>query len=395
VIDSKDNKLIFISSHPIQYYTPLYRELHLLLGDRFQVYYLSKHGLKGGIDKQFGREVKWDIPLLEGYNYKFLTESSSNANIYKFFGLSSKGVFKELKNQSNATIILTGWKYSAYLMIWLLAPAMGHKLFLRGETTIVNELKPKKLRFIRNLFLSKIFLPRFNKIFYIGKKSKEFFLYHKVAKQRLFESLYSVDNDFFISRTQNINQNESLRSSLGIAPEKTIFVYCGKLIDIKRPLDLIKSFSILDEKIRNKVHLLIIGDGNLKPQMEELIKDSDLDNISFTGFLNQSELHAYYSMSDCLCLSSTSETWGLVVNEAMCFSCAIIASDGVSAAYDLIEDGKNGFVYGMGNIKELADCIARFTVLSVSKKNEYKEYSMKKIKEVTNKKVANEIVKNI
>lgn len=87
----KKNKLnykkrfVFIVSHPIQYFSPLFQlmakddEVDLL------VLYCSDENVKGHIDKGFGVEVKWDIPLLEGYNYKFLKNNSWKPFIFNGF----------------------------------------------------------------------------------------------------------------------------------------------------------------------------------------------------------------------------------------------------------------------------------------------------------------------
>ena len=79
----------------------------------------------------------------------------------------------------------------------------------------------------------------------------------------------------------------------------------------------------------------------------------------FLGFKNQSELPRYYNLSDFLVLPSKFETWGFVVNEAMNAAKAVVLSDRVGAAVDLVDDGKNGFIYQSGNITQLASVISK------------------------------------
>ena len=73
----------------------------------------------------------------------------------------------------------------------------------------------------------------------------------------------------------------------------------------------------------------------------------------FAGFKNQSELAASYICMDAFVLPSRSETWGLVLNEAMLFGLPVLATKMVGASKDLIEHGKNGYVFDVGDVGEL------------------------------------------
>ena len=68
---------------------------------------------------------------------------------------------------------------------------------------------------------------------------------------------------------------------------------------------------------------------------------------------NQSEIPKYYLISDIFILPSTYETWGLVVNEAMCCKNAIISSSLVGSSYDIVRDDFNGYVFEAGNSDDL------------------------------------------
>jgi glycosyltransferase involved in cell wall biosynthesis len=76
--------------------------------------------------------------------------------------------------------------------------------------------------------------------------------------------------------------------------------------------------------------------------------------IHFVGFKNQTEISKYYAMSDIFLLSSDSETWGLVINEAMNFRLPVIIADSVGCGSDLIKQGENGYIFKKGDTEELA-----------------------------------------
>jgi glycosyltransferase involved in cell wall biosynthesis len=91
-----------------------------------------------------------------------------------------------------------------------------------------------------------------------------------------------------------------------------------------------------------------------------------LPPASFPGFKNQSELPAYYAAADVLVLPSESETWGLVVNEAMACGLPAIVSDAVGCAPDLIEEGKTGFTYPVGDVDALAGRLAALAEMKLA-----------------------------
>ncbi len=71
-------KILIITSHPIQYQTPFFRKTAENSEMELLVVFCWNFGVKEKIDPEFGISIKWDIPLLDGYNYKFLKNFSTN-----------------------------------------------------------------------------------------------------------------------------------------------------------------------------------------------------------------------------------------------------------------------------------------------------------------------------
>jgi glycosyltransferase involved in cell wall biosynthesis len=88
----------------------------------------------------------------------------------------------------------------------------------------------------------------------------------------------------------------------------------------------------------------MVGDGVLRPELESYVKAMNLDGVRLMGFANQYEMMQYYNIADIFILTSYNENWGLVINEAMNSSCAVITSDQVGSSFDLVVDGLNGYV---------------------------------------------------
>ena len=106
----------------------------------------------------------------------------------------------------------------------------------------------------------------------------------------------------------------------------------------------------------HSMHLLMVGDGELRSKAEELAPAEA--PVTFTGFLNQTEIGDAYAAADMLVLPSDyGETWGLVVNEGMVFELPAIVSDRVGCGPDLIDEGTTGRTVPFGNVEELASTI--------------------------------------
>jgi glycosyltransferase involved in cell wall biosynthesis len=100
-----------------------------------------------------------------------------------------------------------------------------------------------------------------------------------------------------------------------------------------------------------------VGDGPLKETIRRQAERLGLDSVLFLPFQNQSILPAVYAMADVLVLPSLSETWGLVVNEAMNLGCPAIVTERVGCAYELVVPGQTGWVFPTGNPGALRQCV--------------------------------------
>ena len=103
---------------------------------------------------------------------------------------------------------------------------------------------------------------------------------------------------------------------------------------------------------------MMVGEGDRHAALREQAKSLEIEqSIRFAGFRNQSELPRFYDLCDVFVLPSLLEPWGLVVNEVMNAGRAVIVSDQVGAAADLVHDGENGLVFPAGNVGRLADAL--------------------------------------
>ena len=100
--------------------------------------------------------------------------------------------------------------------------------------------------------------------------------------------------------------------------------------------------------------LALVGDGALRVELERLTTEEKIPDVHFLGFRNQSEIGRLYALADVFVLPSSSEPWGLSLNEAMCFGLPAVVSDQVGAGVDLIESNVNGYRFACGDVESLA-----------------------------------------
>ena len=377
-----NKEIIYIQSHPIQYFAPFFAEISNT-GLSLQVLYCSDESLRESFDVQFGKAIQWDIPLLKGYNYEFIFNNAAKPSIHAgFFGLVNWGIVKKLRIAPKSLVIVPGWNYASYWIGILFAKWYGHDLAIRGESPLNQEVPKKGIkRVLRKLLLKYFLFKLINHAFYIGTQNHDFYRYYGVPEIKLGFVPYSVDNQRF----QNANiqwegRRKELKDSLGLDYEKQQILFSGKYISKKRPLDLLEAFSLVDN---SNIQLVMVGDGELRAEMEDFIQRNELGSkIFLTGFVNQTDIVKYYAASDIFVMcSGVGETWGLSVNEAMNFGLKLVVSKTTGCSIDLAIPESTGWVFDTGNVEQLSkaleSAICDKKINSTSIKNLVDKYSYK------------------
>lgn len=349
----------FILSHPIQYFTPLFRELAQEMDIDFEVWYCSDEGANPMIDKGFGTLIQWDIPLMEGYKHKIFKNTSRRPSIrYGFMGLWNPDLIQAIrKSPKGTTFILHGWNYVTHLLALFNAWLYGHELIFRGDNPDHHD---KHLTWVKRLIKQIIIRPLLsipNKVLYAGKRNYLFFRMYGVPDSKLFFAPHSVDNNRFKFSDEELQiRRTAMRDKWNINEDAFVVLVPAKYIPKKRIQDLI--YAIASIKVNNIV-LVLAGEGPSRVFLENLADNHLPGRVRFTGFINQQEMPSIYAMADVLCLASgLGETWGLSVNEGMNCKLPLILSDLCGCAEDLVQNGQNGYIYPCGDVPALSAHIA-------------------------------------
>ena len=356
-------KLAIIASHPIQYYAPLFRLLAADPQVDVCVFYLWDFGITDQVDQGFKQVLQWDIPLLDGYAYKFVRNDSQDQGTHHIWGLQNPSLTREvIAFQPDAIWLTVSYNYaSIYRLLWNLRNRFAKSslrqisILFRGDShriAVQLSFKNKLRRFLIGKIIQQIF-KNFDACLYVGKANYEYFQYHGIPKSKLFFTPHAIDSDRFTKSPEVIAQAHQWKQELGINPSHQVILFAGKFEPQKRPLDIIRAFW---EANLDDVSLLLVGSGILEAEMRQLVDQfpSQSQNIFFAPFQNQSLMPRTYAIADLLVLPSYSETWGLAVNEAMAMGLAIIVSNHVGCAANLVNPDVNGLIFEAGNVEELA-----------------------------------------
>ena len=337
-------RLAIISTHPIQYNAPWFR----LVAERnniiLKVFYTwSQVEKEAKYDPGFGKEIAWDIPLLEGYEYEFVNNTSASPGTRHYNGIVNPGLINRIQLFKPDAVLVTGWNFKSHLQC---LRYFHNKIpvFFRGDSTLIDSQSYFK-RIARNLALSWVF-SHIDRAMYVGKANKDYFKAHGLKEHQLIFAPHAIDNQRFASHKDHTTAGNTLRTSLGLEANATVFLFAGKLEPKKDPqllLNVWKNLYLPDAQ------LVFVGNGILEKALKEVA--AQIPSIHFVDFQNQQQMPAVYAMADIFVLPSKGpgETWGLAVNEAMAAGKPVLVSDACGCVQDLVEEGVNGWIFKAGD----------------------------------------------
>lgn len=344
-------KIAIITSHPIQYHAPWFRHLATQADLQIKIFYLWDFGVTEKVDAGFQQALRWDVPLLDGYDSEFVPNTSAAPGTDRFGGLRNPSLYDQVLAFAPDTVLMFGYNYAS--LLWFLARWTKRQapLIFRGDShRLVSHNGAKE--WARRAIITQIFR-RFSAFLYVGKANERYFRYHGVPTQKLFCAPHAVDNERFSDDFNQAQSEVSLwKQELGIPEDHSVILFAGKFEAQKRPLDLLRAF--VEARLPAST-LLFVGAGHLENELRDAAASQS--HIKFAPFQNQTQMPRAYAIADLVVLPSFSETWGLAVNEAMCMGRPVIVSDHVGCAEDLVHPHRNGLIFQAGNVTSLAVCL--------------------------------------
>lgn len=347
-----------LATHPIQYFSPWYRALARHPHIDLQVFYAHRQTPEGQASAGFGVPFDWDLPLLEGYAHQFLQNKARHPNVSRFWGCDTPEIASLIAKRRFDAFLVQGWNIRCFWQAMRACWKTGTPVMIRGDSQL--PMNPSAMKRVLKRWSHTWMIRRFDAYLVVGERAREYLLYYGADRAKMFEVPHAVDNDFFAEAGRTFRPDRNLlRKNWGISENSFVLLFAGKLIAKKRPMDFLQAV----EQARNEcpsICGLVAGDGPMQTEMKAYVKDHRLP-VQFTGFLNQKEIPKAYVVSDALVLPSEgSETWGLVVNEAMACGLPAIVSDQVGCGPDLVIPGRTGDTFPLGDTAALSAILKQF-----------------------------------
>jgi glycosyltransferase involved in cell wall biosynthesis len=314
------------------------------------VFYAHKSSENDQAAAGFGVPFEWDIDLLFGYRYEFLANVAHDPSPSRFGGADTPEIGQRLREGNFDALLVMGWYLKSYLQAILAAKRAGIPVLVRGDSQLGTPRS--RLKTLAKGALYPVLLRLFDGALVVGKRNRAYWTRYGYPADRMFDSPHCVDTDWFASRA-TAGARERLRGRLQIKPDSMVVLFAGKLVQFKRPLDVLEGAAQV-QRGGLLIEVVVAGAGPLEAAVVARAKELGL-RLHLLGFCNQSRMPEAYAAADVLVLPSTGrETWGLVVNEALACGRPVLLSDAVGCAPDVAEHLGPQAVFAAGNISAMA-----------------------------------------
>lgn len=351
---SRAVKVGWIDFSPVHYKPPLYRMVSNDHRIDLTVIFLSRDGLiphEGG----YGQPVTWDVDLLSGYPSEFAKRSLKNRGHINHGLLHYRDldVVGSVAAGRFEVLILHGYNSLTHQLAAIAQLLRGRPVIFREEQNLLAP-RPRWKTMVKNSALPPIFRRCY--ALCIGTENARWFERFGVPDNHRYLAPWAVDNDRLqFEASVYARDRDRARAAFGLPEGCPVVLFAGRLAPHKDPLILLRAFAEVRAKL--PCALLYVGSGPLLPDLQAEAERLGLQDVHFAGFVEQSRIPCAYAVADLLVLPSVHECWGTVVGEAMACGVAVIVSDRVGSASDLVRHGANGYVVPSGDVEALAEAI--------------------------------------
>jgi glycosyltransferase involved in cell wall biosynthesis len=257
-----------------------------------------------------------------------------------------RGIHSALSAFHPEVVVVPGWasRQSLAAVIW----ARGHRV------PVIVMSDSQEIDFVRRPFsewVKRVFLSCCSGALVAGNTHLDYVVKLGMDVDHVRLGYDVVDNIYFSQGAKRTrHEANSLRAAHNL-PSR-YFLSIARFVEKKNIETLILAFSkflctIGSEKlVLEEWHLIVLGDGPLRVDLEKQIEYLGLrDRVFLLGFKQYYELPIYYGLAEAFILSSTTEQWGLVVNEAMASGLPVLVSNRCGASKDLVKIGINGYTF--------------------------------------------------
>ena len=381
-------RITIIAPTCFYYQAPLFRALAADSRIDLTVYFCTDEGISGKDTKAaYGTDESWGPKddLMGGYRSKFLRNHAPwGSYLRSLVGLANLGIWKELRRNRPDAVVVMSWMNPTWWLTYLACLKLGIPLLFMTDANVHAEvLKNPWKSWLKRIALGKLLFPAISGFLCAGTSNRELYVSYGVPDGKLFQFAYSWGYASLMEDSKwLLSQKSALRTEYGLPQDAVVLLYCGRLSAEKGSIELMNAYKMVSQPEKA---LVVVGDGKLRKPMQELADAQDLDSIYFMGFQNRDNIGKFYALADILVLPSRQETWGMVVNEGLCFSLPVIVSDQVGSGADLVIPEENGYVFPSSDVGALAEGMSKLIELPDEDRVKMGEQSQRLITEWSNR----------
>lgn len=230
--------------------------------------------------------------------------------------------------------------------------------FIFGDSNVHGDLAKGAARVFKTFWLRRM-IARATGVLCCGQFGDLYFRHYGSRPEATFYIPQEPDYDEIAS--VGPDEVAAEKAKFGLADGRRRIVFMGRLAPVKRVDLLIDAFTALADE-RPEWDVVIVGSGPLEAELKARVPEALRDRFIWTGFIDeQRRVAAIYKACDVLCLPSTYEPWALVINEAAACGLAMVSSDVVGAAVELVRDDQNGYCFKTGEVGALTEALRKAT----------------------------------
>lgn len=345
-------RVLILTTHVVPYASPNYRAFANDSRLETLVAYCSLQGAEPGMDPEFGVQIQWDVPLLDGYKWVHVPNKSLRPRLGHFWGVWNPGLWKLVRNGGfDAVVIYTGYMCASFWVTVLAAKSAGIPVLISTDSTALQSREGKRWKEWLKPFIVRRVYSSVDVIMAASEAAKRLALQLGVPEKRIRVIRCGVDKEAWAASRGKFDR-AAVRAGWNVPANAPLILYCAKLQPWKRPLDLLEAFSQANLPC---VYLVFAGEGPQRRELEARVQALGLtERVRVLGFVNASRLPDFYRAADLFVLPSAYDPCPLVVPEAMFSGLPVILSDAVLGRLEMIDPGNSGYLYPCGDIDALA-----------------------------------------
>jgi 1,2-diacylglycerol 3-alpha-glucosyltransferase len=257
-------------------------------------------------------------------------------------------------------VAVPGWSQPGALAALLWCLRKGRPAVLMSDSGVRDQARRRGREAIKRLVVR-----LFGSALVGGIPHREYACALGLSPEAVFDGYDVVDNDHFARGAREARMaGEPWRARLGVPAR--YFLASARFVAKKNLLRLLEAYAAYRRRAgADAWHLVLLGDGELRGELERRIACADLAGaVVLPGFRQYDELPAFYGLAGAFVHASTTEQWGLVVNEAMAAGLPVLVSECCGCAHDLVRNDGNGFTFDPSDVEELARLMHRVAAMT-------------------------------